>query len=169
MILGKHDISRKEPISNARVPPNFALEGFSLRWLEIDKTKENVVPEKDTGLKDLLGEDLQDLLTAENQLVAALPKLADAAHHPKLKEAFTKHLEQTKGHVDRLKNALQLLGESDEAKTCKAMKGLVEEGQETLLRSVPYMRIRRPSLTHDAKYSSARKYRTYREARTRIS
>jgi Mn-containing catalase len=108
------------------------LERFSLRWLEVDKIKENVVPEKDTGLRDLLSEELQDLLSAENQLVAALPKLADAAHHPKLKEAFAKHLEQTKGHVDRLKNALQLLGESAEANTCKAMKGLVEEGQETI-------------------------------------
>jgi ferritin-like metal-binding protein YciE len=89
------------------------------------------MPEKETGLKDLLSEELQDLLSAENQLVTALPKIAEAAHHPRLKEAFNKHLEQTKGHVDRLKNALQLLGDSAEAKTCKAMKGLVEEGQET--------------------------------------
>jgi Mn-containing catalase len=90
------------------------------------------MPEKTSGLKDLLADELQDLLSAENQLVAALPAMADAAHHPKLKEAFSKHLLQTKGHVDRLKNALQLLGESGEAKTCKAMKGLVEEGQETI-------------------------------------
>jgi Mn-containing catalase len=90
------------------------------------------MPEKETGLKNLLSEELQDLLSAENQLVAALPKMAQAAHHPKLKEGFLKHLEQTKGHVDRLKNAFQLLGESAEAKTCKAMKGLVEEGQETI-------------------------------------
>jgi Mn-containing catalase len=87
---------------------------------------------KEYELKDLLVEQLQDLLSAENQLVAALPKMADAAHAPKLKEAFDKHLLQTKGHVDRLKNSLQLLGESVEAKTCKAMKGIVEEGQETI-------------------------------------
>jgi Mn-containing catalase len=90
------------------------------------------MPERAFGLKHLLSEELQALLSAENQLVAALPNIAEAAHHPKLKEAFTKHFEQTKGHVDRLKNALQLLGESAEAKTCKAMKGLVEEGQETI-------------------------------------
>lgn len=90
------------------------------------------MPEKESGLKDLLAEELQDLLSAENQLVTALPKMADAAHEPKLKEIFNKHLIQTRGHVDRLKNALQLLGESAEAKTCKAMKGLVEEGQETI-------------------------------------
>jgi Mn-containing catalase len=90
------------------------------------------MPQKQSGLKDLLAEELQDLLSAENQLVAALPKMAEAAHAPKLKEAFSKHLTQTKGHVDRLKSALQLLGDSGESKTCKAMKGLVEEGEETI-------------------------------------
>lgn len=88
--------------------------------------------QKETGLKDLLVEQLQDLLSAENQLVAALPKMAEAASEPKLQEAFHTHLQQTKGHVERLKNSLQLLGGSGEAKTCKAMKGIVEEGQETI-------------------------------------
>jgi len=88
--------------------------------------------EKESGLKALLVEQLQDLLSAENQLVAALPKLADAANEPKLKEAFSNHLQQTKGHVDRLKNSLQILGGAGEAKTCKAMKGIVEEGAETI-------------------------------------
>src|ERR1700748_80959 len=87
---------------------------------------------KESGLKNLLVEQLQDLLSAENQLVAALPKMAEAAHEPKLKEGFNKHLLQTKGHVDRLKNSLQLLDGTVEAKTCKAMKGIVEEGQETI-------------------------------------
>lgn len=90
------------------------------------------MPEKTSELKDLLADQLQDLLSAENQLVAALPKMANAAHEPKLKEAFTKHLDQTKGHVDRLRNSLQLLDAGGEAKTCKAMKGIIEEGQETI-------------------------------------
>jgi Mn-containing catalase len=90
------------------------------------------MPKKESGLKDLLVEQLHDLLSAENQLVAALPKMADAANEPKLKDAFSKHLLQTKGHVDRLKNSLQLLDASGEAKMCKAMKGIVEEGQETI-------------------------------------
>jgi ferritin-like metal-binding protein YciE len=88
--------------------------------------------EKEFGLKALLVEQLQDLFSAENQLVAALPKLAAAANEPKLKEAFANHLQQTKGHVDRLKNSLQILGGPAEAKTCKAMKGIVEEGAETI-------------------------------------
>ncbi len=90
------------------------------------------MPGKETGLKSLLGEELQDLLSAENQLVAALPKMAQAANHPKLKEAFSKHLEQTRNHVERLRESLEFLGESAESRTCKAMKGLVEEGQETI-------------------------------------
>ena len=83
-------------------------------------------------LRELLVEELQDLLHAESQLVAALPKMAKAAHNPKLKEAFEKHLTQTKGHAERLKAAFELLGEKAEAKPCKAMKGLVEEGSETI-------------------------------------
>lgn len=50
-------------------------------------------------LKELLIEELQDLLHAEAQLTKALPEMASAAHHPKLKEAFEKHLAQTEGHV----------------------------------------------------------------------
>jgi Mn-containing catalase len=83
-------------------------------------------------LKDLLIEEMQDLLHAENQLVAALPKMAKAAHEPKLKTAFQDHLEQTKGHVERLKQAFELLGAKAKAKPCKAMLGLVEEGKETI-------------------------------------
>lgn len=83
-------------------------------------------------VKDLLVEELQDLLHAETQLVAALPKMAAAAHNPKLREAFEKHLSQTQIHVERLKQAFELLGEPAEPKPCRAMKGLVEEGQEVI-------------------------------------
>src|ERR1700734_1594099 len=83
-------------------------------------------------LRDLLVDDLQDLLSAETQLVAALPKMAEAAIDPKLKEAFEKHLQQTEVHVERLKKAFEFLGEKAQAKTCKGMKGLIEEGQETI-------------------------------------
>jgi len=71
-------------------------------------------------LRDLLVDDLQDLLHAETQLVQALPKMAEAANNPKLKEAFEKHLQQTEGHVVRLKQAFELLGEKAQAKPCKA-------------------------------------------------
>jgi Mn-containing catalase len=83
-------------------------------------------------LRDLLVDDLQDLLHAETQLVQALPKMAEAANNPKLKEAFEKHLVQTERHVERLKAAFELLGEKAQAKLCKGMKGLIEEGEETI-------------------------------------
>jgi len=83
-------------------------------------------------LKDLLVDDLQDLLHAEMQLVQALPKMADAAKNPKLKEAFEKHLQQTERHVERLHKAFEFLGEKAQPKPCKGMKGLIEEGEETI-------------------------------------
>ncbi len=83
-------------------------------------------------LEELLVEEMQDLLHAEGQLVRALPKMAKAAREPKLKQAFEKHLEETKGHVERLKQAFELLGARPKAKPCKGMQGLVEEGQERI-------------------------------------
>jgi len=83
-------------------------------------------------VKELLVEELQDLLHAETQLVAALPKMAQAAHNPKLREAFEKHLIQTENQVERLKQAFALLGEEATPKPCRAMKGLIEESQETI-------------------------------------
>lgn len=83
-------------------------------------------------LRNLLVDELKDLLHAETQLVEALPKMAEAANNPKLKEAFKKHLQQTQGHVERLKSSFELLGEKAQAKPCKGMQGLIAEGQETI-------------------------------------
>src|ERR1700722_16697809 len=80
----------------------------------------------------LLANTLQDLLNAEKQIVSALPKMEESAHCDKLKEAFQKHLIQTKGQVERLKSALKILGESEASKPCKGMKGILEEGEETM-------------------------------------
>jgi Mn-containing catalase len=85
-----------------------------------------------TALKELLIEEMQDLLHAEGQLVKALPKMAKAANEPKLKQAFEKHLEETRNQVERLRQAFEILGAKPKAKPCKAMQGLVEEGQEQI-------------------------------------
>ena len=85
-----------------------------------------------TDLKKLLEHDVKDLYSAETQLVKALPKMAKAANSPELKEAFESHLEETKDHVERLKQAAELLGCKPGGQTCKAMKGLIEEGDETI-------------------------------------
>ena len=83
-------------------------------------------------LKELLIEEMQDLLFAEMQLTKALPEMAAAAHNPKLKEAFTKHLGQTEQQIERLHKAFELLGTKGSPKQCKAMLGLIAEGNERI-------------------------------------
>jgi ferritin-like metal-binding protein YciE len=83
-------------------------------------------------LKTLYLNELRDLYNAENQLVKALPKLAKAASSEKLKEAFEKHLEQTKSHVERLEEVFKEADEKPKGKTCQGMKGIIEEGSEIL-------------------------------------
>jgi ferritin-like metal-binding protein YciE len=79
--------------------------------------------------RDLLLEELRDLYSAENQLVDALPKMAEAAGSSQLKTAFEHHLEQTRRHVSRLENIFQEIGEKATGETCEAMKGLIKEGE----------------------------------------
>ncbi|PYK12908.1 MAG: ferritin-like domain-containing protein [Verrucomicrobia bacterium] len=83
-------------------------------------------------LQKLYTNELRDLYNAEMQLLKALPKMAKAAASEDLKEAFEKHLEQTKGHVERLDQVFEEIDEKPKGKTCKAMKGLIEEGSEIL-------------------------------------
>jgi ferritin-like metal-binding protein YciE len=84
------------------------------------------------SLQDLFVEELRDLYSAENQILKALPKMAKAASSPELRQAFQEHLEQTKGHVERLQNIFTKLDKSPRGKKCKAMEGLIEEGSELL-------------------------------------
>jgi ferritin-like metal-binding protein YciE len=80
------------------------------------------------GLKELYIDELKDLYSAETQLVKALPKMAKAASSDELRRGFEEHLEQTRGHVERLEKIFKTLGESPKGKTCKGMQGLIEEG-----------------------------------------
>ena len=83
-------------------------------------------------LHDVYIDQLKDLYSAETQLLKALPKMAKAAHDPTLKQGFETHLEETKGHVDRLEEIFEALDEKPTGKKCKAMAGLVEEGSEAI-------------------------------------
>jgi ferritin-like metal-binding protein YciE len=83
-------------------------------------------------LQKLYTNELRDLYNAEHQLLKALPKMAKAASSEELKDAFEKHLEQTKSHVERLEQVFKELDEKPKGKTCRAMKGLIEEGSEIL-------------------------------------
>ena len=76
--------------------------------------------------------ELKDAYNAEKQLVSALPKMAKAASSPDLENAFTSHLEETKGHVERLEQIFGMLDLPVRGKKCKGMEGLLEEGKEIL-------------------------------------
>ena len=83
-------------------------------------------------LHEILVDELRDLYHAEKQLTKALPKLAKAATHPGLREAFDSHLEETREHVTRLEEVFASLDEPARAKACPGMAGIVEEGSELL-------------------------------------
>ena len=84
------------------------------------------------NLQDLMKEDLKDVLHAENQIIKALPKMIKSASNPQLQQAFQMHLEETKGHVDRLEEVMGMMGMPVKGKTCKAMQGIIEEGKEVM-------------------------------------
>lgn len=83
-------------------------------------------------LKDLLIDELEDLYNAEEQLVNALPKMAEAANSPDLREAFVKHLKQTQGQVERLAAVFESLDVQRKPKHCTGMAGLIAEGEEVI-------------------------------------
>lgn len=76
--------------------------------------------------------ELKDLYSAEKQITRALPKMAKAATTEELREAFQTHLEETRGHIERLDRVFEILGAKASAKTCQGMKGLIEEGSEVM-------------------------------------
>jgi ferritin-like metal-binding protein YciE len=82
--------------------------------------------------QDLFVEQIQDLYDAEQRLVKALPKMAEAAHNAELKSAFQEHFRQTQNHVSRLEKVFKAVGKPAQPKTCEAMKGLVSEGDEMI-------------------------------------
>lgn len=85
-----------------------------------------------TTLHELYVEELKDLYSAEQQILKALPKMVKAASHEELVNAFKEHLEETKTQVTRLEKIFKELDVSPKGKTCKAMKGLLEEGKDVM-------------------------------------
>ena len=84
------------------------------------------------NLKTLYINELRDLLDAEDQLIKAIPKMAEASTSGQLRSGFELHLQQTKGHAQRLTQILEALGEPAKGKKCKGMQGIVSEGKEIL-------------------------------------
>src|SRR3712207_6479891 len=86
----------------------------------------------DKDLKALFLHQLKDTYFAENAILKALPQMAEAAQAEELKGAFAIHLKETEGQVKRLEQVFQLLGETPAGVECKAIQGIIEEGQEIL-------------------------------------
>src|ERR1700741_1738438 len=87
----------------------------------------------ETGtLHDAFLDELRDAYDAEKQLTKALPKLAKAATSPDLRAAFESHLEETRGHVDRLEQVFESLDQKARGKHCDGIAGIIEEGKPTM-------------------------------------
>jgi len=84
------------------------------------------------SLQELFIDELKDLYSAENQIIKALPKMIKNSNSDELRSAFEEHLEQTKGHVERLDQVFQELDATGRGKKCKGMEGLLEEGKELM-------------------------------------
>lgn len=83
-------------------------------------------------LEDLFHDTLKDIYYAERKILKALPKMAKGAQSPELKAAFEKHREETEGQIERLQQVFEILGKRPQAKTCPAIEGILEEGEEIL-------------------------------------
>lgn len=83
-------------------------------------------------VEKLFVNELKDLYSAENQITKALPKMAKAATSNELRAAFESHLKETEGQVQRLERIFEILGKAPGGKSCKGMKGVLEEGSEVL-------------------------------------
>ena len=83
-------------------------------------------------LHDAFIDELRDTYDAERQLLKALPKLAKASTSTELRDAFESHLEETRGHVDRLEQVFEGLGEKVRGKHCDGIAGIIEEGKSIM-------------------------------------
>ena len=82
------------------------------------------------SLHDLYLSELSDLYSAEKQIVNALPKMIEKTESPELRQALEDHLEETRGHVERLEQVFEMHGESPQREKCKGMEGVLAEGDE---------------------------------------
>ena len=87
---------------------------------------------QENELQELFLDELADIYNGEQQLTKALPKMAKAANNEQLREGFETHLQETEGQIARLEQVVEVLGESMKRKTCKGMRGLIEEGSEIM-------------------------------------
>jgi ferritin-like metal-binding protein YciE len=84
------------------------------------------------NLRELFEDELKDIYWVEKELTKAIPKTMESVSSQELKDALETHLKETENQVKRLEQVFDELGEEAEAKTCKAMQGLLEEAEEII-------------------------------------
>ncbi|RWN64316.1 ferritin-like domain-containing protein [Mesorhizobium sp.] len=87
---------------------------------------------KAKGLEDLFHDGLKDVYYAERKILAALKKMAKGAESDQLTAAFEKHRDETEAQIERLQQVFEIFGKRAQGKTCPAIDGIIEEGQEVL-------------------------------------
>ena len=87
---------------------------------------------KSKTLQDLFHDTLKDIYFAEKKILSALPKMAKAAQSDELRAAFEKHQEETEGQIERLESVFEAIEARPQGKTCDAIMGIIEEGQEVM-------------------------------------
>ena len=117
------------------------------------------------SLRTHLIEELTDLLDAENQLTKALPEMARSSTAPALRDAFRKHLKETRAQIGRLNQALRQLGERPRRKTCEGMQGLLSEG-ESVMQKTPEGALRDAVMITSAQKVEHYEMASYGTART---
>jgi len=120
------------------------------------------------SLQELYVEQLQDLYSAEQQIIKALPKMIEAAQSDELRDALNEHLEVTKTQAQRLEKICQELGEDHKNEKCKGMEGVLQEGSD-LVKEVKNEEVRDAAIIAAAQrvehyemagYGTARTYAT---------
>jgi|SRR5579871_2084807 len=110
---------------------------------------------KVNSLKDLYVLELKDLYSGEQQILKALPKMAENANSSELRSAFQEHLEQTRNHVERLEQIFQKLDESPKGQKCKGLEGIIDEGEDMMDKDAP------PAVADAALISAAQRVEHY--------
>jgi len=107
------------------------------------------------SLHDLYVIELKDLYDAENRIIKALPKMAEAASSPDLKNAFEEHLQQTRNQALRLEQIFLKLDESPKGRKCKGVEGIIDEGEDLMDEDAP------PAVTDAALIAAAQRVEHY--------
>ena len=114
--------NRKEKTGTATAAPRYAST----------QTHGGAYAGQNKKLEDLFHETLKDIYYAEKKILVALPKMAKAVNSEELRAAFEKHVGETQGQVERIQQVFKLLKQPAKGKTCPAILGLVEEGEEVM-------------------------------------